>query len=69
MESEHVEWYWDLRRGIAVTSDERGPGDQTLGPYGSRYEAEHWKATVESRNKSWDDADDEWETGQAERDR
>ena len=69
MENEQVEWYWDLERGAAVTAAERGPGDQTLGPYPSRNEAEHWQDKVESRNESWDDANDEWETGQAEHDR
>lgn len=67
--AEDVEWYWDLERGIAVTADERGPGDRTLGPYASRAEAQHWKSRVESRNQSWDDADDEWEAGPDERDR
>lgn len=69
VENERVEWYWDLGRGIALTADERGPGDQTLGPYPSRPAAEHWRDKVESRNESWDEADDEWETGQPERDR
>lgn len=55
-----AEWYWDLAKGIAVTADERGPGDQMLGPYATKGEAENWKATVESRNETWQDADDEW---------
>ncbi len=54
------EWYWDLRREIAVPAAERGPGEQMLGPYDSKYEAEHWKAKVEERNEIWDDADEEW---------
>lgn len=59
---EPTEWYWDLRRKRAVTADERGPGDQTLGPYGSKIEAENWQDRVEQRNDAWDDADDEWES-------
>jgi hypothetical protein len=55
-----TDWYWDLRRGVAVPADERGPGDHMLGPYRTRGEAENWKATVESRNDTWDEADDEW---------
>jgi hypothetical protein len=61
MESQQVEWYWDLGRGVAVTADERGPGDQTLGPYSSRVEAEHWKDKVDERNEQWSRADDDWE--------
>ena len=31
-----TDWYWDLERKRAVTDDERGPGDHTLGPYRSK---------------------------------
>ena len=59
--SESTEWYWDLERQLAVPADERGPGDQMLGPYATKGEAENWKSTVESRNDAWDEDDDEWE--------
>lgn len=59
---EAIEWYWDLERKTAVTADERGPGDHTLGPYRTKGEAENWKATAEARNDAWDEADEEWET-------
>lgn len=58
--SESTEWYWDLSKGIAVTAADRGPGDHVLGPYATKGAAENWKATVEARNETWDDADDEW---------
>jgi hypothetical protein len=54
-------WYWDLQRQRAVRADERGPGDQTLGPYDSRAEAENWRQTVEERNEQWKADDEEWE--------
>ena len=54
------EWYWDLRKGIAVPAPERGPSDRMLGPYATKGEAENWKATVEARNDEWDEADEEW---------
>jgi hypothetical protein len=59
---EKIEWYWDLERNVAVTGDERGPGDRTLGPYATKGEAENWKSTSEARNEAWDDADEEWES-------
>ena len=59
--AEREEWYWDLKRNLAVPADERGPGDHMLGPYPTRAEAENWKAKVESRNEEWKEADDEWE--------
>jgi hypothetical protein len=59
---EATEWYWDLDRGIAVPADQRGPGDDTMGPYPTKGQAENWKATVEARNDAWDDADEEWES-------
>lgn len=53
-------WYWDLGKQRAVRSEDRGLGSDTLGPYDTRGEAENWQATVEQRNESWDDDDDEW---------
>ena len=38
----------------------RGRGDNTLGPYESRAEAENWRSKNETRNDAWDDADDDW---------
>jgi len=55
-----TEWYWDLDKNRAVPADERGPGDHTLGPYGTRGEAENWKAKLETRNDAWDDDDERW---------
>jgi hypothetical protein len=60
MPEQREEWYWDLKLKKAVTADERGPGDQTLGPYRTRGEAENWKSTVEERNEAWDEADEKW---------
>ena len=53
-------WYWDLEHNRAVPWKLRGPGDQMLGPYATRADAENWKATNEARNTAWDDADEEW---------
>ena len=55
-----TERYWDLERKVAVPADQRGPGDHMLGPYRTKGEAENWKATVESRNQSWNEDDEEW---------
>jgi hypothetical protein len=52
-------WYWDLTKKVAVRASDRGRGDQTMGPYESKAEAENWRKTVEDRNESWDN-DDEW---------
>ena len=56
----HDEWYYDMNRKVAVRASERGPGDNMLGPYPTRADAENWKAKVEERNDGWDEADDEW---------
>jgi len=53
-------WYWDMDRGVAVPASERGKGDNMLGPYDSKAEAENWRSKVEDRNETWDDADEEW---------
>jgi hypothetical protein len=59
--SADTEWYWDLVRNKAVPAAERGPGEQLLGPYPSRHEAENWQAKVDERNEGWDDDDEAWE--------
>jgi hypothetical protein len=59
---DRAEWYWDLRREVAVPADQRGPADDMLGPYPTRAEAENWKAKVAERNEAWDDADEDWNT-------
>lgn len=64
--SNDSEWYWDLDRKVAVPASERGPGDNTLGPYPTRADAMNWKTKVEQRNEGWDDADEAWEQGTGE---
>lgn len=61
------EWYWDLVANRAVRADERGPGDQVLGPYPTREAAENWKQRVESRNDEWEAADEAWEDADSRR--
>lgn len=56
-----TDWYFDLRRGVAVPASERGPGDHMLGPYPTKGQAENWKATKDARNDSWDDEDERWQ--------
>ncbi len=58
--SEPEQWYWDLDKQRAVPASDRGRSDNTLGPYGSRAEAEDWRAKTETRNDAWKEADDEW---------
>jgi len=53
-------WYWDLTKNRAVPAAERGPGANTLGPYGSRAEAANWREKVEERNETWEEEDEEW---------
>lgn len=55
------QWYWDLQSNKAVHAADRGPGDNVLGPYPSKFEAENWKAKVEERNDEWEGADEEWD--------
>lgn len=59
--SDREEWYFDLRRGVAVPASERGPAEHLLGPYPSKAAAENWRDTVESRNEAWDAEDERWE--------
>ncbi|MEX2627527.1 MAG: hypothetical protein WD225_11640 [Ilumatobacteraceae bacterium] len=54
-------WYWDLGKNAVVRWDERGPGDQVLGPYPSPEAAANWRSTVERRNEAWDEEDEAWD--------
>ncbi|MFT4772757.1 MAG: hypothetical protein ACI83Y_002033 [Candidatus Azotimanducaceae bacterium] len=60
VETKDTDWYWDLDKKIAVRADNRGPGDQTLGPYDTQAEAENWQATSTKRNDAWDNDDEMW---------
>jgi hypothetical protein len=60
MTSNRNEWYWDLVKNQPVRADERGPGDQVLGPYPSESAARQWRDTVEQRNQAWEADDEEW---------
>ena len=60
VETKDTDWYWDLDKKIAVRADNRGPGDQTLGPYDTMAEAENWQATSAKRNDIWDNDDETW---------
>lgn len=53
------QWYFDLNRNVAVPAEDRGPGDNMLGPYPSRADAENWRARVEQRNDEWDGDDED----------
>ena len=61
MESKTNEWYFDVRRGVAVPASERGHADDMLGPYPSKAAAENWRATVAARNDAWAAEDDRGE--------
>ncbi len=63
------QWYWDMRRKIAVRADERGPWEDMLGPYPSKHDAEHWRERVEERNEEWDSDDEDWERGETDEDK
>jgi hypothetical protein len=58
-DSDDQTWFWDLTKNHAVPAAERGKGDNTLGPYSSKSEAENWRSKVESRNDEWDDSSDD----------
>jgi hypothetical protein len=59
--SEQEPWYWDLNKNRAVRASERGLAADTLGPYPTKFEAEHWHDRVEERNEAWEEADEEWD--------
>jgi hypothetical protein len=63
------DWYFDVKRGVAVPASERGHADDLLGPYPSKAAAENWRQTVTTRNDAWDAEDERWEHLGEQRDR
>jgi len=54
-------WYWCLDHGTVEPYASSCPLDRRLGPYPTREAAEHWKDSVDARNKTWDAEDRAWE--------
>jgi hypothetical protein len=63
------EWYFDVKRGVAVRASERGHADDLLGPYPTRSAAENWQTTHKSRSDAWAAEDERWEHQGENRDR
>lgn len=55
------QWWYDLAKGRAVRDDERGPGQDVLGPYPSAAAAEAWRSSHEAREQDWEHEDERWE--------
>lgn len=50
------QWFYKLLTG-EVTQD---PGQDRMGPYPTKEEAEHALALAKKRNEEWEAEDDEW---------
>ena len=67
--TESEQWYFDVRRGVAVPASQRGRAEDMLGPYPSKAAAENWRKSVADRNDEWDAEDERWEHLGENRDR
>ncbi len=61
MSDDEPRWWWDMKKGRAVTDDERGPAQDVLGPYPSKQAAEAWRSTRDAREEEWKAEDERWE--------
>ncbi|MFK8023760.1 MAG: hypothetical protein AB8G26_07335 [Ilumatobacter sp.] len=52
------DWFWDVRRQVAVRLDNAGRHDVLIGPYASRAEAEVWLPSSEWRDRRDEDVTD-----------
>ena len=52
------DWFWDVRRQVAVRLDNAGRHDVLIGPYASRGDAEVWLPSNEWAHRRDDDAGD-----------
>jgi hypothetical protein len=69
VEKDTEDWYFDVKRGVAVPASERGHAEDLLGPYATKAAAENWRQTVATRNDAWDAEDERWEHLGEKRDR
>lgn len=58
-------WY-NVSSGQVETDDNKGQGENLMGPYPSEAEAANALQTARERTEAWDAADKEWEEGQSE---
>jgi hypothetical protein len=55
------QWYWCFEHQRAENEGEQCRASGRLGPYGSKHEAENWKAIKDAREQTWKQEDEEWE--------
>jgi hypothetical protein len=55
-----VRYWYNVRTGQVQSDDERGPGEDVMGPYDTREEAAHALRTAREKTEKWDAEDREW---------
>lgn len=56
-----MQWWYDVATGQVHNDEERGPGEDQLGPYATREEAARALQTAREKTEKWDAEDREWE--------
>lgn len=55
-----MEYWYNMRTGKVESDEERGPGQDVMGPYESREEAARALEIARARSEKWDADDREW---------
>jgi hypothetical protein len=55
-----VRYWYNMRTGQVQSDDERGPGENVMGPYDTKEEAARALQTARQKTEKWDAEDREW---------
>ncbi len=55
-----MQYWYNITTGRVESDEDRGPGDDVMGPYATADEAGHALETARRRTEEWDQADREW---------
>ncbi len=56
-----MDYWYNMRTGRVESDDERGPGQDVMGPYPSREEAARALEIARARTEKWDAEDRAWQ--------
>ena len=55
-----MQWWYNVSTGQVESDDERGMGEDMLGPYATKEQAAHALEAAHEKTEKWDAEDREW---------
>ncbi|MBK8469663.1 MAG: methionine aminopeptidase [Actinomycetales bacterium] len=60
-----MQYWYNIAKGQVETDEDRGPGEDVLGPYDTADEAAHALEIARRKTEEWDAEDRAWDQGGA----